>query len=92
MQWVKLSGIGQIKKDDYLAIRLADKCFCAQARMIINPGKTEEEVVYNISRNHYFITSMVLDGSSSHKEVLVLTVTPEQILDNERLEKIRNGN
>src|SRR5690606_11764066 len=38
---------------------------------VLQAGTEDEEVVYNRSKNHYFITSMVVDGSSSHKNVMV---------------------
>ncbi|MNP77041.1 hypothetical protein D3C76_1743880 [compost metagenome] len=48
---------------------------CARARQIIASGTDKEEVVYNRKKNHYFLTSMAVDGTSSHKNVMVARVT-----------------
>ncbi|MFP1683388.1 hypothetical protein ACLD0W_12820 [Alloalcanivorax sp. C16-1] len=37
----------------------------------MNCGAAREEIIYNSRQNHYFITAMAVDGSSSHKGVLV---------------------
>src|SRR5690606_31007938 len=54
-----------------LCFTLSGEFFCVQAKKVLQAGTEDEEVVYNRSKNHYFITSMVVDGSSSHKNVMV---------------------
>jgi hypothetical protein len=68
----KLRSAGQIKKGDLISLELAGKRICVTAREILNQGTDREEIVYNRRRNHYFITSMVLDGTSNHKNVYVI--------------------
>jgi len=47
------------------------KPICAPAQEVLFPGTDREEVVYNRQQNHYFITTMAVDGTSSHKGVFV---------------------
>lgn len=61
---------GQIEQGDRLSIidsqgRLR-KC---TARLVLSAGTDKEEIVTNKAKNHYFIVSMVLDGSSWAKAV-----------------------
>ena len=39
--------------------------------LVIAPGDPKEEIIYNRGKNLYFITSMAVDGTSSHKNVMV---------------------
>jgi len=68
-----LTSAGQIKEGNTLLIE-ADFCdpFQVQALMVIEPGSAWEEIVYNRKKNHYFITSMVLDGTSRVKKVQII--------------------
>lgn len=70
-QWERLAHPGQIKAGDQLEFQVAGSKITAIVREVLNPGTTQEEVIYNRKRNHYFITAMALDGTSSHKQVLV---------------------
>ncbi|PRA69327.1 hypothetical protein CQ065_07020 [Pseudomonas sp. MYb187] len=69
--WQPITAPGQIKEGDWLSFTVAGGFICAQARLIINPGTPREEIVYNRQKNHYFVTSMAIDGTSTHKGVLV---------------------
>lgn len=69
--WQPLEAAGQIKQGDWLSFTVAGSFFCAQAKLIIGPGTEKEEIVYNRQKNHYFVTSMAVDGTSTHKGVLV---------------------
>lgn len=69
--WKPLEAAGQIKQGDWLSFTVAGSFFCAQAKLIIDPGTEKEEIVYNRQKNHYFVTSMAVDGTSTHKGVLV---------------------
>ena len=69
--WKPLSRAGQIQAGDCLQIMMAGRLICTQAKLVINAGTDREEIVYNRKKNHYFITSMVLDGTSNHKDVMV---------------------
>jgi hypothetical protein len=68
--WVRLTAPGQIRSGDDLKIKWRDTVIEARAAEVLRPGSDKEEVVYNRKKNHYFIVSMVLDGTESHKEVM----------------------
>ena len=70
--WLAVTGPGQVKKGDSLRFTVGDKPLTAKAKLILHPGTDQEEVVYDIGRNFYFITGMVARGTSSHKDVEVL--------------------
>jgi len=69
--WEPLSAPGQIKPGDWLHFTVGGKFICTKAKEILEAGTHREEVVYNRSRNHYFITGMAVDGTSSHKGVMI---------------------
>ena len=68
----RLTGCGQIKQGDVISMVMAGRRICTSAKEILNAGTNKEEVVYNRKKNHYFITSMVLDGTSNHKDVSII--------------------
>lgn len=74
-EWRPLTAPGQIQEGDRLSFRVGSSFICARARQIIASGTDKEEVVYNRKKNHYFLTSMAVDGTSSHKNVMVARVT-----------------
>jgi hypothetical protein len=74
-EWHPLTAPGQIQEGDRLSFKVGSSFICARARQIIAPGTDKEEVVYNRKKNHYFLTSMAVDGTSSHKNVMVARVT-----------------
>lgn len=67
---------GQIKEGDLLLLRSEKGIQAETAKQVIRPGSTDEsngeEIVFKVKKNHYFITSMVLDGSSWVKEVQIV--------------------
>jgi hypothetical protein len=69
--WEPLTSAGQVQLGDWMSFRVAGSHICAKATLIIDPGTEHEEIVYNVKKNHYFITSMAIDGTSTHKGVLV---------------------
>ena len=69
MVWIPLISAGQVKKGMKLRFKIGDKTYHEKAKLILNPGTSNEEVIYNIKQNYYFITSMVIAGHSSSKEV-----------------------
>lgn len=74
-EWHPLTAPGQIQEGDRLSFKVGSSFICARARQIIALGTDKEEVVYNRKKNHYFVTSMAVDGTSSHKNVMVSRVT-----------------
>lgn len=96
MSWQPLIGPGHIQQGDWLSFTVAGKHFCAQAKLIIDSGSEREEVVYNRNKNHYFVTAMAIDGTSTHKGVMVACAQPaEQLVADAsvtaRNERYRNG-
>lgn len=67
--WQPLTGPGQIREGMKLRFVLSGKTIAATAKLILRAGTNREEVVYNRAKNHYFITSMAIDGTSAHKSV-----------------------
>jgi hypothetical protein len=78
--WTPITGPGQVQKGDRLRFTIGDKPYSEKAKLILLPGTDKEEVVYDIGRNFYFITSMVVGGRGNHKgvEVLARTAAPAQ--------------
>lgn len=70
LHWLPLTAPGQVQPGDWLSFSVAGEVSYAIAREILNHGTDAEEVIYNRKKNYYFITSMVVVGTSSHKDVL----------------------
>ena len=71
-EW-RLISAGQINVGDWLSFELGGKRMCVSAKEVLNRGTIREEIIYNRKKNFYFITSMVLDGTSSHKNVFIVS-------------------
>lgn len=68
--YLKLVASGQIHEGDRLIIVGRDgRVLRRKARIVLNPYTDKEEIVFNKSSNLYFITAMVIDGSSWAKAV-----------------------
>jgi hypothetical protein len=78
-EWLPLLAPGQIQPGDFLSFTVGGKPVCAIARQVLFAGTDREEIVYNRQRNHYFITAMALDGTSTHKRVFVRSVTKIEV-------------
>lgn len=63
MRTQRVDNVGQIKEGDFLII---GKCngvfFPAVAKIVKYPGNENEEVIFSVKSNRYFITAMVLDS------------------------------
>ncbi|HFH4092573.1 hypothetical protein [Pseudomonas aeruginosa] len=70
-EWMALTGPGQVKQGDMLRFKVGDSEIEAPAQLVLHEGTGREEIVYNRGKNHYFITDMAADGTSSHKSVMV---------------------
>jgi len=71
-EW-RLKSVGQVKAGDRISFDLGGNRICVIAKEVLNPGTDREEVIYNRKKNFYFITSMALDGTSTHKNVFILS-------------------
>lgn len=67
--WHKVTGPGQVEVGARLRFNIGDKKFSERAKLILNAGAENEEVIYDKGRNFYFITSCVMSGFSNHKNV-----------------------
>lgn len=66
-----LRGFGQLRVGDRIKFELGGKVVRRKVREVLNPGTDLEEVIYSKRHNYYFVTKMALDGSSSHKRVMI---------------------
>ena len=69
--WTPLAAAGQVQPGDYLSFTVGGKPLCVKAKEVLFAGTDKEEIIYRRRRNQYFITSMALDGTSTHKGVWV---------------------
>lgn len=69
--WTALVAPGQVKPGDYLSFTLGGKPVCVKAKEVLFGGTDREEIIYRRRRNQYFITAMAVNGTSSHKGVMV---------------------
>lgn len=67
--WKRLTGPGQIKTGDKIRFVIGSEKFEEEVCHVLDAGSMDEEILYNLNSNHYFITPMVIDGKSSHKHV-----------------------
>lgn len=95
--WYRLTDFGQIAPGDELLLTRKGaelKPVSVKAEQILNGGTTREEIVYNRKLNHYFITSMIIDGSSNVVEVHYRRKTdtePPSVLERKCLEWMLRG-
>lgn len=68
-EWLPITSTGQVRAGMRLRFTIGDKQLMGSAKQVLHAGTEKEEVIYDKGRNFYFITSMVLDGSSNHKSV-----------------------
>jgi hypothetical protein len=60
-----INNYGQLEEGDLIIIEFKNgKVLSKKVNEVINKNTEKEEVIYNIKKNYYFITSMLLDGTS----------------------------
>lgn len=67
--WKRVRKPGQVSVGDKLRFTIGGKQKIKTAMKILHAGTEKEEVIYSTHKNFYFITSMVVDGTSTHKNV-----------------------
>ena len=67
-----VTGFGQINAGDFILISDGKITFPAEVKCVIRPGTVEEEVIISRRKNIYFISHMMLDGTSWVKAVSVV--------------------
>lgn len=76
LKFKRIYKAGQVHEGDHIVLHTRNGIITAIAREVLNPGSTEpgngEEVVYNRSKNHYFITSMLINNESWVKAAYVI--------------------
>lgn len=70
-QFNRLHRPGQIQEGDEIRFTLSGRVIDAVAVEVLHAGTPKEEVIYNRKKNHYFCTAMAVDGTSTHKQVLI---------------------
>lgn len=75
-KWQPLTAAGQVSEGDKLSFTIGGKRYNQTVKCVLDAGTDREEVIYNMRKNFYFITSMAIDGSSSHKNVQVKRAAP----------------
>lgn len=68
-QWKPVTGPGQVHHGDRVRFTIGDDQHQHRAKSILNWGTDREEVIYDKGKNFYFITAMVANGTSNHKNV-----------------------
>ena len=70
IEFSAVTDFGQINQGELLVIEKKNGLkFVAVAKKVLDKGRADEEVIICIKGNQYFITSMLLDGSSWVKNV-----------------------
>ena len=67
--WKPMTSAGQVRVGDRLRFTIGDNTYNERVKQVLHAGTGKEEVIYNKRQNFYFITSMVLNGTSSTKNV-----------------------
>jgi len=67
----KVTKINQIQQGDKLLIDTCYGTFKAIAKKVIFKGTDREEILIHKGKNHYFILSMLFDGSSWVDEAFI---------------------
>lgn len=67
--WMPITAPGQVKVGTKLRFTIGDKAHNETAKLILQPGTDQEEIIYNKSRNFYLITSMSIRNEGSQKNV-----------------------
>jgi hypothetical protein len=80
MELKRLSGAGEIKKGAPLLLEMrTGEIVPATAKKVLFPGDFGEEIIYRKRKNHYFITSMVVDGTSHVRNVWIVVAPQEAV-------------
>ncbi|MAK91112.1 MAG: hypothetical protein CMI13_07765 [Oleibacter sp.] len=66
---IPLTAPGQIKPGDVVFCEYKGVPQRFRAKEVLNPGTDLEEILINVKRNTYFITTMAIDGTSWAKNV-----------------------
>lgn len=68
-EWTPLTGPGQIGPGYELRFQSGDETFTKRARLVKYRGTPEEEVIYDMQKNFYFIVNMAVAGNSHAKNI-----------------------
>lgn len=67
--WQPLTGAGQVNSGDKLRFSIGDQKHLVLVSAITDKGTVREELIYDLKKNYYLITSMVISGESQAKNV-----------------------
>ncbi|WP_439684820.1 hypothetical protein MNJPNG_04760 [Cupriavidus oxalaticus] len=74
--WQPITAPGQVSIGDKLHFTIGDTEYRETVKDLIDPGTDREEIIYNIRRNYYLITSMCMQNKGSQKNVRFLRAEP----------------
>lgn len=67
----RLLSAGQLEPGDIIQATFKGETKRYDVEDVLNPGTDKEEIILDIHDNLYFITSMVIDGTSWAKNVMI---------------------
>ena len=71
IHWQSITDFGQMKEGDLILIQQKNGVvFPETVKEIIRHGSENEEIVFSMKQNKYFITKMLLDGESWAQSVV----------------------
>ncbi|PLP96920.1 hypothetical protein [Cupriavidus pauculus] len=68
--WQPITAPGQVTVGDKLRFTIGDKPYSETVKEVLHPGTDKEELIYNMRRNYYLITSMSIKNTGSQRNVL----------------------
>lgn len=71
-EMINVDGYGVINQGDYILLNTNIGNYITKAKRVINKGTDKEEVIVHTGKNHYFITSLILNNKGWVKKVRVL--------------------
>lgn len=68
--WNPITAPGQVGAGDLVTFTIGDDRHVRRVRRVLSSGQAREELIYDIKRNHYLITSMSMRNEGSQKNVM----------------------
>ncbi|PZX29423.1 hypothetical protein C7416_104428 [Cupriavidus phytorum] len=75
--WQPITAPGQVSIGDKLKFTIGDKQYTETVKDVLDPGTDREEIIYNMRRNYYLITSMCMQNKGSQKNVSFRPAAPQ---------------
>ena len=68
--WNPITAPGQVGAGDLVTFTICDARHVRRVRQVLSSGQAREELIYDIKRNHYLITSMSMRNEGSQRNVM----------------------